>query len=103
MANAPEYQLISTDDHVVEPPDVWEDRLPARLQARAPRIIEVDGADVWEFEDRRMSNIGLSVMAGKRFEDYSPKAARFADMRQGCYDPKERLRDNAVRFFGLDV
>ncbi len=93
MANTPEYQLISTDDHVVEPPDVWKDRLPSRLQARAPHVIEVDGADVWEFEDRRMSQSGLSVMAGKSFEDYSPKAARFADMRPGCYDPKERLRD----------
>jgi predicted TIM-barrel fold metal-dependent hydrolase len=88
-----DYGLISTDDHIIEPPDVWADRLEARFQDRAPRVLEEDDAEVWVFEDNRIKNIGLSVMAGKRYEAYSPKAARFAEMRPGCYDPNERLRD----------
>jgi predicted TIM-barrel fold metal-dependent hydrolase len=88
-----DYRLISTDDHVIEPRDVFEGRLARRFRDRAPRVVEEDGADVWQLEGRRIPQSGLSVMAGRRYEDYSPKAARFADMRPGCFDPKERLRD----------
>jgi len=31
--------LISVDDHVVEPPDVFEGRLPAKYADRAPRVV----------------------------------------------------------------
>ena len=29
--------LISVDDHVLEPPDLWVDRVPAKDRDRAPR------------------------------------------------------------------
>lgn len=85
--------LISTDDHVIEPPDVWGGRLPARLQDRAPHVVDTPEGEYWQFEDRRIGNIGLSVMAGESYEKYSPKAVRFSEMRRGCFDPKERLED----------
>ena len=31
-------KAISVDDHVVEPPHVWQDRLPARMREQGPRI-----------------------------------------------------------------
>ena len=31
-------RIISVDDHVVEPPDLWTSRLPARRAADAPRV-----------------------------------------------------------------
>ena len=31
-------KIISVDDHVVEPPHVWQDRLPARMRERGPRV-----------------------------------------------------------------
>ena len=88
-----DYQLISSDDHIVEPPNVWEGRLESKFQERAPRIVDVDGTEHWVFEDRQLMNIGLAVMAGKKYEQYSPKAVRFEDMLRGCYDPKARLED----------
>jgi len=52
-------KIISVDDHVVEPPHVFEGRLPASLQARAPRIIETSrGHHVWEFEGQRSTQVG---------------------------------------------
>ena len=30
-------QIISVDDHVVEPPNVWQDRLPAKFKELGPR------------------------------------------------------------------
>jgi hypothetical protein len=31
-------RIISVDDHVIEPMDLWTDRLPAKYHDRAPRI-----------------------------------------------------------------
>lgn len=87
------YRLISTDDHIIEPTDVWKGRLDARFQAAAPRVVEDQGVEYWVFENQRLANSGLSAMAGRRVEEYSPKAVRFADMRAGCYDPEARLAD----------
>ena len=36
-------RIISVDDHVVEPPDLWSARLPAKYQDRGPRIIRERG------------------------------------------------------------
>jgi predicted TIM-barrel fold metal-dependent hydrolase len=88
-----DYRLISTDDHVIEPPDVWEGRLEKRFQERAPRVVDVDGEERWLFDGDKLVNLGLTVMAGKQFEEYSPKAARLCEMLPGCYDPKARLAD----------
>jgi predicted TIM-barrel fold metal-dependent hydrolase len=87
------YNTISVDDHVVEPPDVWQDRLPAKLRERGPRVVHTEDADVWQIGDHRSPITGLSAMAGRRFEDYTPKAVRYADMREGCYDAVARLAD----------
>ena len=32
-------KIISVDDHVVEPPDLWTTRLPARYQDIGPRVV----------------------------------------------------------------
>jgi len=37
------HQIISVDDHLIEPPRVWLDRLPARYREAGPRIVESDG------------------------------------------------------------
>jgi len=40
-------QIISLDDHVVEHPKVWSDRLPRKYQEVRPRIVrQSDGSDV---------------------------------------------------------
>ena len=36
--NVEEMVFISVDDHVVEPPDMFEGRVPAKYADRAPRI-----------------------------------------------------------------
>ncbi len=38
------YTLISADDHLLEPPDTFEGRLPRALQERAPRVVETEEA-----------------------------------------------------------
>jgi predicted TIM-barrel fold metal-dependent hydrolase len=87
------YRIISADDHIIEPPHVWQDRVPAVLRDRAPRTIQKDGKDWWLVDGHERMNIGLSAMAGKRYEEYTTAPVGFADMRRGCYDPRARLLD----------
>lgn len=85
--------LISADDHIIEPSDVWIDRAPAKLKDRAPKIIVDEGIEKWKFDGQLKASHGLSVMAGRDYEEYTSQSQSFKDMRPGCYDPVERVKD----------
>ena len=91
---AVKYTVISVDDHLVEPPDMFEGRLPAKLQERAPKIVLTkNGHEVWEFEGERHFQVGQNAVAGRRPETVKVEPFRFDQMRPGCYDPDARVRD----------
>jgi predicted TIM-barrel fold metal-dependent hydrolase len=85
--------LISVDDHVIEPPHVWQDRVPARMREAAPRIVRDEQGEAWVYEGKRFATIGLSAAAGRKKEEFSPVPVTYEDMRPGCYDPNARLGD----------
>jgi predicted TIM-barrel fold metal-dependent hydrolase len=88
------YTVVSVDDHVVEPAHTFENRLPAALADRAPHIVETpEGHQVWEFEGRRYTQVGMNAVAGRRPETYGLEPFRFDQMRPGCYDVDARVRD----------
>ncbi len=88
------YTVISVDDHVVEPRHTFEGRLPAALQERAPTIVETSkGHEVWEFEGRRYTQVGMNAVAGRRPETVKLEPFRFDQLRPGCYDVDARVRD----------
>ena len=63
------YTVISVDDHLVEPPDMFEGRLPAKLQEHAPKIVvNAAGHEVWEFEGQTHYQVGMNAIAGRRPE-----------------------------------
>jgi uncharacterized protein len=33
------YRLISSDSHIIEPPDLWEQRIDRPFRDRAPRLV----------------------------------------------------------------
>ena len=91
---ARDYRLISVDDHVIEPADVWQNRLPAGLRERGPRMESTEKGDLWVIAGKRVRGIvGLGAAAGRRFEDYTPRNLSFDEIRPGCYDAKARLED----------
>src|SRR5438094_1107902 len=47
--------LISVDDHVIEPPDVWVTRLPAKHRDAGPRWVADAGGEAWLFGDERLA------------------------------------------------
>ena len=85
--------LISVDDHVLEPPHLWVDRVPAKDRDRAPHMEVVDGVEAWVYDGKRFPSSGLSAVAGKSKEEFSPDPLPYSEMRPGCYDPVARLED----------
>jgi predicted TIM-barrel fold metal-dependent hydrolase len=86
--------MISVDDHLVEPPDMFDNHIPAKYRDRAPRIVRTDdGSDVWIFEGAVIPNIGLNAVAGRPKEEYGVEPTAFDEMRPGCWDIKERVKD----------
>ncbi|WP_419924046.1 amidohydrolase family protein [Candidatus Poriferisocius sp.] len=95
--NIDELILISVDDHVVEPPDLFEGRLSKRAGESAPFVTQMEsGRDVWMFEGQALPNVGLNAVAGRVPEEYGLDATSFDQMRAGCYDIDERIRDMNV-------
>ena len=90
------YELISVDDHIIEPPRVWSDRLPAKYQEAGPHVIDEAGREWWVYEGNRVDTMGLNAVAGKPQETWNMDPVRYTDMIQGCWDPVQRAKDMAL-------
>jgi predicted TIM-barrel fold metal-dependent hydrolase len=83
--------LISVDDHLIEHPRVWQDRLPAALREQGPRVVELpDGTEQWCYEGVVEGPPGLSAVAGKPWSERSADPQRFDEMLPGYTDPAAR-------------
>ncbi|HEX4528407.1 MAG TPA: amidohydrolase family protein [Acidimicrobiia bacterium] len=105
--------IVSLDDHVVEPPDVWTKRLPAKYRDVGPHIVmappgtpvldggtyreapgtEGDPVAWWFYEDQQYSVKRLIAAAGYPAEEIGFDAITFDQMRPGCWQPQARLDD----------
>ncbi len=107
-------RIISVDDHVVEPPELWTERLPAEYRERGPRVVrekakfdfaggvfkfernapDGDWCDIWLYDDLVYPFPKLSAATG--FENLDNEPVTFEQIRPGCYKQKERLEDMAA-------
>jgi predicted TIM-barrel fold metal-dependent hydrolase len=87
-----DYRLISADSHVVEPPDLWTSRLPAKFKERAPRMVRLDKGDAWLIEGLAQPfPFGLNLCGGLPPEKYTPWV-RWEEVRPEAVEPVARLR-----------
>ena len=98
------YRIISSDSHVMEPPDLWTSRAEPRFMDRAPRIVRMeDGDDYWVCDDKQLISVGIGAQAGRKFEE--PEKLTLADkqenVRPGGYIPEEHVKDLDID--GIDV
>src|SRR3984893_4971707 len=97
-------RIISVDDHVLEPPDLWRSRLPARYGDRGPHVLRQritrgpagwseasDGtwSDVWHYDGLVSPLMMLSAAVG--FDELSFGVTTFDQVRPGAGQQAERL------------
>lgn len=88
------YTLFSVDDHLMEPAHAFEGRLPAKFQARGPKVVESEeGHEVWQLDGQPYFQVGFMAVAGRPEEDHRLEPARFEEVRAGCYDIHARIKD----------
>jgi len=91
--------IISSDSHVIEPPDLWEKGMPASLRDRAPKVYFSDTRDAWMFGAPGVQEqaVGALFMAGGKAEDREKyRRAGFSIARPGGWDPIARMADMAT-------
>jgi len=86
--------LVSVDDHIVEPPGLFDNHLTAAQLAKAPKLVkESDTVEYWLFEGKKLPNIGLNAVVGRVPEEYGCEPTTYDHMRKGCYDVHARIED----------
>ncbi len=88
-------KIISSDSHVIEPPDLWSSVVGGKFEERTPHVVADDEGDWWYIDGHRTESYGEPTQAGQRFEhlDKVTTAGRFADVRPGAYIPDEFVKD----------
>lgn len=84
--------VVSVDDHVIEPPHVWQTHVAARYRERAPRVVRGDdGATAWEYEGTRTPVTGMAAVAGTPSDEWDPLPMDITAPRFASYnDPVAR-------------
>jgi predicted TIM-barrel fold metal-dependent hydrolase len=107
-------KIVSVDDHVVEPPHVWETWLPAKYRDKGPRVerrgigtmrhvgggtyeqtFDPEGpqADCWVYEDLVYIHKRHVAAVGYDRDEMTMTPMTYEEMRPGCYEPKARVDD----------
>ena len=92
--------IISSDSHIVEPPDLYTKGMPSKLLDRAPvmkRYKTEDGrdGDAWFLGDTQVATLGGVTQAGRRFDDGSTIdfVSIWEDVREGAYEPQAMIAE----------
>jgi predicted TIM-barrel fold metal-dependent hydrolase len=92
--NVDDMIILSIDDHVVEPPDLFEGHVPEKYLARAPKLVrDPNGFDQWVFEGKPVATVGLNATVSWPKEEWGMDPSSLAEMRPGAYLVDERVRD----------
>ncbi len=112
-------KIISVDDHVIEPPMMFLDRLPAKYHAVAPRVERHglgslafngtkytytiddengDACDWWLYEDLMVPLRRIIAAVGFPRDQITLSAITYDEMRKGCWDQTARLEDMDVNW-----
>jgi len=88
----PPARLISADDHVIEHPRVWTDRLSGqRWGTRIPHIErDAAGSDYWLIDGHKMPLLGSGSAAALMVDRAEPR--KWEELPLAAYQPAERLK-----------
>ena len=94
-------RLLSADNHIVEPPDLWTSRIEPKFRDQAPRIERREDADYWVVADGlSVGSVGNATHPGERYTAERPHEIsvddRWEAVRKGAYDPDAAIEDMAI-------
>ena len=95
---ARDYQLISADSHILEPPHIWTEYMPKKFHPKCPRVVpDGDGGEAWQFaEGTPPAPIGIYASAGRKHDDVRWTGVTFAAANQGNFYADERLKEQDI-------
>jgi predicted TIM-barrel fold metal-dependent hydrolase len=86
--------LLSIDDHLIEPPDMFDGRMPAKFADQAPKLMkDATGKDQWVFQGESIGVPGLAAVASWPKDEWNFNPTDLSEMRPGCYDLDARVAD----------
>ncbi|MCH7553995.1 MAG: hypothetical protein IIC82_08365, partial [Chloroflexi bacterium] len=89
------YNIISSDSHVVEPPDLWDKWLEKKYLDTAPKLVDDgDGGDGWLYGGATTPEpLGLVTCVGTHPEDLKWTGKKYGvNLHPSCYEGPERLK-----------
>lgn len=99
-------KIISADSHMLEPGDLWVERLPAKYRDNAPRVYWDEEKNGLYFGcDGVPPTPAAALFAAGKTDQELPDAyqASLDSARPGGWDPVERLKDMAIDGVIADV
>jgi predicted TIM-barrel fold metal-dependent hydrolase len=91
------YRIVSVDDHLTEPPDMFAGRLPAQFAADAPRVERDElGHDWWVFPGARVPLLGSDSWLGFEPGHAYLGQVNFDDLHPAVYSIDERVKQMDV-------
>jgi predicted TIM-barrel fold metal-dependent hydrolase len=87
--------LVSIDDHMIEPPDMYDNHVPDKWRDLAPKVVRNDqGIDQWVFQGEATStSFGMAATVGWPPEEWGFNPGTYSELRPGCFDVHQRVRD----------
>ena len=86
--------MISVDDHALEPPTLFEGRVPAKFEDRVPYIeVAENGLPWWVVDGKPLPIIFANGAAGRVAEEWGTFGVTYDECRRGVWDPVARLHD----------
>ncbi len=89
--------IVSADDHICEPPTLFDNQLSGALLASAPKLeTDRNGKNFWRYQGYIRPSVGLNAVVGRPFEEYGMEPTSLDQLREGCYDVHARIDDMDV-------
>jgi predicted TIM-barrel fold metal-dependent hydrolase len=87
--------LVSIDDHFIEPPDMFENHVPARWRDDVPKVVRNEqGVDEWVFQGAAtFTPFGMAATVGWPAEEWGFNPGSYVELRPGTFDVDARVRD----------
>ncbi len=89
--------IISADDHLLEPPDLFTAHVPAPMRDVAPHLefrdYQGDQVPYWVIDDDWLPIYVNDGSVGRPSSEWTRAPQRFDEFRRGVWDVDERVRD----------